>query len=436
MATPNSQEVNSTALAVAQQRDADASALIGQIDAKQAAGHYAPADLKKLKDLKAQLVRARESIAKETKARQALQSAYNSSTYAEKDADPAVKKAKTDLAAVRKQTKAVTYKKKNLVNEICQPCIEKDINKIVDCDTPYYATYGSGGGPKYKDCNDYTLASFPGWQALLDSKVKTASEKNVLAAMAANEGELDSIQAYDSEIITVGSMQKTVNPEGTGELPTQLKEFRDDPATAAVFERELGSKGFSVDKKPTGKTKKDGTPILGKEDHLFFTDPKDPDAKPITGAELRKFIRDNKDRWADTLGPFRSLGRTPEFQKKQVLDFNDRLVAAMNKQPTGYDNDIGDFVTSERGGALVLDQSVNRPGYVSTDFGKALDKFYADNPTVSKDPTTWSASDRAAREDEILKNYEATRRGTDMPGRADKLDKKGLDKSPNSLSFP
>jgi len=291
------------------------------------------------------------------------------------------------------------------------------------------------GGPKYKDCHDHALESYSGWDDLINSKTKTPSEKNILVAMSANEGDMDAVQAYDSEIITVGAMQKTVNAKGTGELPRQLAQFRDDPSTRQVFDREIGSKGYSIDKKIIGKNK-DGTPKYGSNDAIYFTDPKNPDAKPITGAALDQFIQTHRERWVDTLGPFRSLGRTPEFQKKQVLDFNARLINATDKTPTGYQHPISDYVTSEYGGALVLDQDVNRPGYVQDDFGKALDKFYKANPKVSKDPALWADADRAAYEKSILKNYGALRRGTDMQKRTSKLAQKNLSTDPDSLSFP
>jgi hypothetical protein len=174
----------------------------------------------------------------------------------------------------------------------------------------------------------------------------------------------------------------------------------------------------------------------GKDDTLYFTDPKNPEAQPFTGKDLDQFIQTNRDRWDDTLGPFRSLGRTPEFQRKQVLDFNDRLVGALRKKPKGYAHEIGNYVTSEHGAALVLDQDVNRPGYVKKDFGKALDKFYSSNPQVSKDPSAWGADQRQVYEQEVLENYAGVRRGTDMDKRAAKLSEAGLSDVPNSLTFP
>lgn len=435
MSDSTPETVNVRALATAQQRIANSQALTQKIDNDLATRHYAPADKTKLERLKTDIESAQAQTQRETNARQELQRAYDVSIYAKKDADPAVKEKQKALAGVRKASRPVMHGKTNLVNSVCQPCIEKDIETITDCDTPFYAKYGASGGPKYKDCHDHTLGSFVGWDELVKSGVKTPSEKNVLVAMSANEGDLDAVQAYDSEIITMGAMQKTVSPTGAGELPSQLREFSEDKATAAVFQREIGDKGFSLAKQVIGKNK-DGTPKYGDTDLLYFTDPKDPKAKPITGSALDQFIQTHADRRADTLGPFRALGRTPEFQRKQVLDFNDRLVNATDKTPTGYSKPIGDYVSSEYGSSLVLDQDVNRPGYVKSDFGSALDKFYAANPKAAKDPALWSAAERALYEPAIVDNYAAVRRGTDMANRATKLGNAGLSTLPGSLLFP
>lgn len=435
MSASTSETANAAALAKARTRSNDLTSTVLYLDQQLRERRYAEGDRQKLETLKADLRRAGQEVDAEIAARQRVQQAYDDSSYAKKDADPDVLAAQKSLAAVRKDSKPVMRGKDNLVNAVCASCLVKDINAVMDCDTPYYVTYGKSGGPTYKQCNAHPLKSFSGWDDLVKSNVKTSSEKNVLVVMSANEGGLDDVQAYDSEILTMGAMQKTVSPTGQGELPTQLRTFRDDPSTAAVFRRELGDKGFSIGPLQVGK-KKDGSPKFDTSDTLYFTDPSNPKATPITGAALDTFIQTHKDRWADTLGPFRSLGRTPEFQRRQVLDFNDRLVGALGKQPKGYGHDIGEFVTSERGGALVLDQHVNRPGFVQTDFGAALDSFYKANPKVSRDPSTWPAASRDAWENQILDNYTAVRRGTDMPGRATKLAGQGLSTTAGSLDFP
>jgi hypothetical protein len=55
---------------------------------------------------------------------------------------------------------------------------------------------------------------------------------------------------------------------------------------------------------------------------------------------------------------------------------------------------ISAYLTSEQGAALVLDQDVNRSGYVQADLGKALDAFYKAHPEAPKDPAKWTSKQR------------------------------------------
>jgi hypothetical protein len=430
-----SELANAQALAAAQQRVTTDAALSQELGTDLGSRQYSADDTTRLTKLKGELDQAGTEIQAEVDARSDLQDAYDDSTFANKDADPTVKAKKQALAQVRAANRPVIYKGQNLVNSVCQPCIQRDIDKMMDCNTPYHVTYADLGGPQYKACHDHTLGDYPGWNDLIQRNVKTPSEKNVLVAMSANEADMDGVQAYDSQTLSAGAMQKTVNPAGAGELPQQLYEFRSDPATAPVFQRELGDKGYSVDLPVIGQNT-DGTPMYGDKPVLSFTDPKTPGAMAITGAALKNMVRTQADRWTDTLGPFRSLGRTPEFQTKQVLDFNDRLVSSLDKTPTGYAHSIGDYVTSENGSALVLDQDVNAPGFVQSDFGRALKSFYAGTPGAPVDPATWTDAQRAAYEPAITSAYSAVRRGTDMGLRATNLAGAGLSNDPGSLSFP
>jgi len=69
---------------------------------------------------------------------------------------------------------------------------------------------------------------------------------------------------------------------------------------------------------------------------------------------------------------------------------------------------------------VVLDHSVNRPGYVVPDVKKALKNFHDNNPVVSLDPSTWWDS-RSANESKLLDEYKATRRMTDSTQRFNAL---------------
>jgi hypothetical protein len=142
------------------------------------------------------------------------------------------------------------------------------------------------------------------------------------------------------------------------------------------------------------------------------------------------------------LTPLLEAGRDVDFQKKQIVDFRDRLNGAVDQKPAGakgnYAHPISSYVTSEQGAALVLDQSVNRPAHVAGSFGRALDRFYAANPKAPADPATWTAEQRAQYEPKIIANYIAERNATNMTDPQDRADhltnaKSGLSAAPGSF---
>lgn len=77
---------------------------------------------------------------------------------------------------------------------------------------------------------------------------------------------------------------------------------------------------------------------------------------------------------------------------------------------------------SKLGRATALDHHINRPAYVKTDLGKALDNFFAmdEYNEVSKNPDNWGEN-HSTYEDIILEDYGNNRRGTDMKNRFTKM---------------
>ena len=63
---------------------------------------------------------------------------------------------------------------------------------------------------------------------MLEAGKITANEKIIFTALSENEGKIDAVQSYDSEVITAGAMQKTINPVGSGEFANQVLEFKND----------------------------------------------------------------------------------------------------------------------------------------------------------------------------------------------------------------
>jgi hypothetical protein len=275
--------------------------------------------------------------------------------------------------------------------------------------------YGTRYGPLYK--GGITLANYTRWDSLISEGKVTLDEKIILVAMSENEGNMDSVQSYDSEVITAGAMQKTVKDEegleGKGELSTQFAKFRDThPDLYANYAK---SCGWTVE--GSG-----GAAII------YYSDSALTQGGKITSTELKTLLR--QDCTESTYGktvhnkPLAALLKVltlPEYLDIQVLDFIERLHDAESKVVVSASNKkIKDFVKSNFGRAVVLDHSVNRPGFVVPDFKKAIENFHTHNPTVSLDPQTWG-SENALNESKLLEEYKLTRRMTNSSLRFNSL---------------
>ncbi|RZF65156.1 hypothetical protein EWE75_07235 [Sphingomonas populi] len=313
---------------------------------------------------------------------------------------------------------------------------DKPKPKPVDYDTPVWTKTKVGDGPAFPgrkpSDTSYRLSESAAWGGMVAAGTVSASEQRVISRMADNEGRLDSVQSYDNQIVTVGAMQKTINPQGTGELARQVFEFsQSNPgAYASLFT----DQGWSVEH--SGKGTGDGA----------YTMSLTVDGIKMSGSDLSTYIKDARepDHWTTALSPLQKAGRDAAFQEKQIGDFVTRLDSALGKVPASavkgqsYIRPISAYVTSEQGAALVLDESVNRPAHVPTTFGKALDAFFADNPKVERDPMLWTAEQRATYEPQIVSDYEAQRlvsRMTDPDQRAAHITGKGTTLSADPGSF-
>lgn len=302
-------------------------------------------------------------------------------------------------------------------------CGKEDFDKQFQC-----TRYGSVYGPVY--WGKFKLANYEYWDDLISENKVTQEEKDILVGMSENEGKLDSVQSYDSELLTVGAMQKTVNPTGKGEFPIQVQEFKADHPEK--YKELFEDCGWTVE-----------------SNTMYYKDPSDSAATKITGSALKTKIREGfkksefkKKLKCAPLEPIAKASLDKDFQAKQVKDFIDRLKnKVLPIKPKGYSYSLKDFLNSKLGKATALDHHINRPGYVKNDFGKALDNFFvkkdkevldfntaeADSSKhkskVSKNPNDWG-TDHAAYETIILDDYGVNRRGTDMKGRYNKMKSK------------
>lgn len=227
------------------------------------------------------------------------------------------------------------------------------------------------------------------------------SEQRILIAMSENEGKLDSVQSYDSEVLTAGAMQKTINSSGSGEFPAQVAQFK--KSSEADYQNLFEQCGWTVEGAGLSAT-------------MYYSHQELTGGEKITGANLKKLIRngcsiDNYRSMVENI-PLTAIVHaisSKVYEKRQLLDFVDRLRnVVLPTVPTHYSHAVGEYFTSDLGRATALDQSVNRPAYVGRDIGKALNAFFSRHPSVSKDPSGWG-NNHAAYEAEILEIYGPTR---------------------------
>ncbi|WP_312428106.1 hypothetical protein [Achromobacter sp.] len=219
--------------------------------------------------------------------------------------------------------------------------------------------------------------------------------------MSPNEGNLDSIQSYDSEILTAGAMQKTINSQGNGELHEQILKFKNRwPRRYTELFEACG----------------------------WHISPSEISYKNLTGRHLKEEIR--KDFSATSasgkkenalLGSILYAISSDEYIELQVVDFIDRLRLANSLIPSGHSYEIHHYLRSNMGRALILDHHINRPNYVARDFGAALSRFYLSNPRAPKDPRTWG-SNHQNYENAIISDYGVSREMTDATGRYNALE--------------
>ncbi|MEM0942114.1 MAG: calcium-binding protein [Bacteroidota bacterium] len=228
--------------------------------------------------------------------------------------------------------------------------------------------YGSQYGPLYSGSID--LEDYQEWDNLIQNNEITSEEKEILIAMSSNEGNLDAIQSYDSEALSVGAMQKTVNSQGKGEFPIQVKEFKD--AYPEKYEELFEKCGWTVET------------VRGKQ-VMYYKDPNDSSGSKVTGSQLKEKIREGftssthlQKLECKPLEPIIQAAKDSDFQSKQVKDFIDRLKnKVLPMKPSGYNYRIKDYLKSKLGEATVLDHHINRPAHVRSYFSEALNQFFS-----------------------------------------------------------
>lgn len=259
---------------------------------------------------------------------------------------------------------------------------------------------------------DKELGTAPQWDELVSAGQVTAEEKRVIVVMSNNEAKINGVQSYDSEIITAGAMQKTITISGGGELPVQVKKFKDKYPD--VYIELFDSQGWKLDE--TSASPK-----------MYYQGEARANGAKLEGQALKSNLKIGCDE--STYGqvvhcqPVSAMAcaiANPLYVEIQIMDFIDRLRSALGKKPTGYTFTAGQLFKSALGKAVVLDHDINRPGFVKDDIGKALDTFFIQNPTVSRDIALWGSA-YGTNERKVLDIYGPGRRMTNASMRYNHL---------------
>ena len=245
--------------------------------------------------------------------------------------------------------------------------------------------YNSKYGPVY--WGELPLKDYAHWDDLITNNTVTEAEKSILIAMSENEGKIDAVQSYDSEILTAGAMQKTINSAGYGELPIQIWEFKIDFPDKYKCYLE-GCKWEILEEKTEHKN---SSGVVTSTTYKYKAKYDNLEGKALKD-RIREGFEESKFRKKVVCAPIEpiiNLMKDDDYQIKQIKDFIKRLNSALDKTPTGYSYKISSYLNSNLGRATVLDNDVNRPGQVANCFGDALDSFFTINSSLSKNPADW-----------------------------------------------
>lgn len=221
---------------------------------------------------------------------------------------------------------------------------------------------------------NHTIESFVSSQAAQIQQLGLSrSEINVMRSVAENEGNFDAINTYDSNYLSMGIFQWTLGMSGdTGELPALLKKIKEEQSD--LFMQYLGQFGIDVS---SGTNTTYGYITLN--------------GKLVNSPGSKRQFRDAP--WAFR---FWAMGQNPALQAVELKHAVGRLKNFYWKQSYSVNGfTLSQIITSEYGVALILDNHVNRPGYVKRCIQKAMQKVGLN------DPTNWTTAD----EEKVLNAY-------------------------------
>jgi hypothetical protein len=196
----------------------------------------------------------------------------------------------------------------------------------------------------------------------------------VIEQVARNEGKLDAINTYDQAFLSIGIFQWTLGTgSNAGELPALL--FKLKTKYPLKFNTWFVPLGIGIDAQTDSTTG-------------FIT----YQGERIANAEQKEIFRSPS--WAFH---FWKALMQPEFQAIQVEHAHDRFKNFYFKpEPKGLPYPLYQMITSSYGVALLLDQHINRPGWLNPCLGLAL----AENMNYAS-PDHWGTEE----ESKIIESY-------------------------------
>lgn len=188
----------------------------------------------------------------------------------------------------------------------------------------------------------------------------TESTLKVISAVSQNEGKLEAINTYDNSFMTFGMFQWTIGAKGDkGELAALLKKIKEQDDS--VFYTYFGQYGLDVHERKTNST------------YGYLT---------LNGRLLNRPKRKERLRTAEWGAKFWKSGHDPLVQAIEIEHAANRLKTFYWKEAFKANGFLlSELITSEYGVALLLDNHVNRPGYVKKCVAEAMTKTGLSNPS-------------------------------------------------------
>ena len=232
-----------------------------------------------------------------------------------------------------------------------------------------------------------------------------SSKLRVVQAVSLNEGNLEAINSYDNCFMSFGLFQWTAGPaQDAGELAGLLDRIKQ--RDAAKFHEYFGSFGLDAVITHPGKL------TIG---FLSLRDTRldSPESKaPLRAAEWAyRFWRAAHDDTVRICQIDLAVARIDAF-------YDD----AITLPGGGTTRNINQYITSELGVSLLLDEHVNRPGHVPDTLKNGITDYV--KGTRRADPFVWTDDD----EKKVIQAYIRIRNGTNMTDsqkRADKITQSG-----------